>query len=153
MVALAPLAPPALAEEGVRLTFSPARPVFHAEGTRQVGGQAIYGHSQFATTMTNTGPEPVRIESVILTSIGTGPRSGLGDIKDYWNYGNQDRRIGPGQSVQFNKTWGFTVDPQHDWLSYIFDVCWREAASGRRACARQTLDLVSEGTGASRTNP
>lgn len=149
------LSVPARAED-VILVFSPAAPIFHAHTTRQVEGQTIYGHSEFVTTMTNTSDQPVVMDSVMLTSIGTGAKSGLGDIKDYWNYGNSKRAIGPGQSVQFSKVWGFTIDPQHEWLTYVFDVCWRKVGTDGRyeeqQCTQQVLDLVSE-SGATRTGP
>ncbi len=128
----------------VLLDFSPRMPLYHATNTTMVGSTKVYGFSEFVTGMTNTSARPVQIDSVILTSVGTGRSSGLGDIKDYWRYGNQGRVLQPGERLSFNKTWGFTIDPGHQRLSYIFDVCWREVGSREQQCNWQRLDLVSD---------
>ncbi|MCB9982717.1 MAG: TPM domain-containing protein [Rhodospirillales bacterium] len=128
----------------VALDFAPAMPVYHAKNTTMVGSTKVYGFSAFTTGMTNTSARPVQIDSIVLTSVGTGRTSGLGDIKDYWHYGNQNRILQPGERISFNKTWGFTVDPGHQRLSYLFDVCWHAVGSPKKQCDVKRLDLVSD---------
>lgn len=128
----------------VVLDFVPAAPWYHAKNTTMVGATKVYGFSEFLTGMTNTSNRPVQIESVVLTSAGTGNPSGLGDIKGYWRYNDDNRVLQPGERLVFNKTWGFTTNPGHQRLSYIFDICWHAVGGRERQCNPQRLDLVSE---------
>jgi tetratricopeptide (TPR) repeat protein len=71
----------------VTLRFSPEKPRLHTDTPRDSNGVAVYDHSEFGVTMTNTSRRPVEIDSVRLTSEGTaGRKSGLGDIRKYWSY-------------------------------------------------------------------
>jgi len=128
----------------VWLTFQPKRPLLRTKETINVGGTTVYGHSEFSVYITNHSKRPVQIESVNLVSAGTGRTSGLGDIKDYWQYPSGNRSLKPGEWQRFNKVWGFTVDPKHDRLSYLFHVCWRGVDDDEQQCNTQTIDLVSD---------
>ncbi|TNE31596.1 MAG: hypothetical protein EP349_03845 [Alphaproteobacteria bacterium] len=128
----------------VVLSFKPDRAVYHSLSTNNVDGQVIYGHSEFSVTMTNTSKAPVEILSVNLISAGTGATSGLGDIKDYWEYPSSDRVLEPDQSLSFKKLWGFTSEPGHQRVSYIFDVCWKQDGRLTKQCNAQRVDLISD---------
>ena len=127
----------------VKLFFYPAKPVYHSQSTKIVQGTEIYGHSAFSVTMHNTSQQPVEIDSVRLRSIGTGPASGLGDIKDYWKYPSGKHRLRANEKTSFEKEWGFTINPEHQRVSYVFDICWRAVGSMEHQCRAQRLDLVS----------
>jgi uncharacterized protein len=126
----------------VWLQFEPERPRFHPESTVRSGGTTVYDHSQFRVTMTNTSRRPVVIESVRLTSTGTAAASGLGDVKDYWHYPSGARQLGPGESVSFDKLWGFTVDTGHEHVRYVFRTCWHGAGETVRQCRVQWVDTL-----------
>ena len=126
----------------VWLQFEPERPRFHPESTVRSGGTTVYDHSQFRVTMTNTSRRPVVIESVRLTSTGTAAASGLGDVKDYWDYPSGARQLGPGESVSFDKLWGFTLDTGHEHVRYTFRTCWHGAGETVRQCRVQWVDTL-----------
>jgi uncharacterized protein len=128
----------------VWLRFTPARPVFHPESTVQSGDATVHDHSRFGVTMTNTSARPVEIESVRLTSRGTARASGLGDVKDYWSWPAGGRRLEAGQSVHFDKLWGFTVDTGHEHVRYVFESCWHGVGDSTRQCRRQWVDVLPE---------
>jgi tetratricopeptide (TPR) repeat protein len=135
-------ADPKMAGHPVRLRFDPAQPRFHAETTIRSGDTTVHDHSQFRVTMTNTSARPVVIDSVRLASRGTARASGLGDVKDYWDYPSGERQLGPGESVSFDKLWGFTVDTGHEHVRYIFETCWHGAGETQRQCRVQWVDAL-----------
>ena len=110
--------------------------------TIQVGDATVHDHSDFGVTMTNTSRRPVRIESVQLTSHGTAGASGLGDVKDYWDYPSGDHVLAPGESFSFDKLWGFTVDTGHEHVRYRFETCWRGVGESVRQCRVQWVDVM-----------
>ena len=126
----------------VWLTFNPASPDFHPETTIQSGGVTVHDRSQFRVTMTNHSRRPVVIESVKLTSRGTARASGLGDVKDYWDYPSGEHQLAPGESVSFDKLWGFTVDTGHEHVRYVFRTCWHGVGESVRQCRTQWVDVL-----------
>jgi hypothetical protein len=126
----------------VWLTFDPEWPGFHPETTVQSGGVTVHDRSQFRVTMTNHSRRPVVIESVKLTSRGTARASGLGDVKDYWDYPSGDHQLAPGESVSFDKLWGFTVDTGHEHVRYVFRTCWHGVGETGRQCRTQWVDVL-----------
>jgi tetratricopeptide (TPR) repeat protein len=126
----------------VELTFDPAQPAFHPESTVQSDGVTVYDHSHFRVTMKNTSYRPVEIESVRLTSHGTAAASGLGEVRDYWRYPAGGRRLRPGESVSFEKLWGFTVDTGHEHVRYTFRTCWRGVGEDVRQCRTHWVDVL-----------
>ena len=126
----------------VWLEFRPQRPRFHPETTLRSGGTTVHDHSEFRVAMTNTSARPVVIESVRLTSQGTAAASGLGDVKDYWDYPSGGRRLAPGESVSFDKLWGFTVDTGHEHVRYAFRTCWHGEGERVRQCRVQWVDVL-----------
>lgn len=126
----------------VWLHFEPERPRFHPEGTVRSDGTEVHDHSRFAVTMTNRSARPVVIERVRLTSRGTARASGLGDVRDYWQYPSGGRRLAPGESVRFDKLWGFTVDTGHEHVRYVFETCWRGVGEAVRQCRTQWVDVL-----------
>ena len=136
------LADPGQPGNAVRLRFEPGQPRFHPETTLKSGDTTVHDHSQFRVTMTNPSARPVVIESVRLTSRGTARASGLGDVKDYWNYPSGARQLAPGESVSFDKLWGFTVDTGHEHVRYVFETCWRGVDETVRQCRTQWVDVL-----------
>lgn len=126
----------------VWLQFDPERPRFHPEGTVRSGDTDVHDHSRFAVTMTNRSARPVVIESVRLASRGTARTSGLGDVKDYWQYPSGGRQLAPGESVRFDKLWGFTVDTGHEHVRYVFETCWHGVGEAVRQCRTQWVDAL-----------
>ena len=126
----------------VELRFEPARPKFHADTTIQSDGVTVFDHSEFRVTMQNTSYRPIVIDSIRLTSAGTAARSGLGDVRDYWRYPAGGRSLRPGESVHFDKLWGFTVDTGHEHVRYVFHACWRGAGEDVRQCRTQWVDVL-----------
>ena len=126
----------------VWLTFEPERPRFHPEATIQSGGVTVHDHSQFRVTMTNTSRRAVVIESDRLSSHGTARASGLGDVKDYWDYPSGEHRLAAGESVSFDKLWGFTVDTGHEHVRYTFRTCWHGVGETVRQCRTQWVDVL-----------
>ena len=92
--------------------------------------------------MTNTSWRPVVIESVRLSSHGTAQASGLGDVKNYWDYPSGEHRLAPGESVSFDKLWGFTVDTGHEHVRYTFRTCWHGVGETVRQCRTQWVDVL-----------
>jgi hypothetical protein len=92
--------------------------------------------------MTNTSRRPVVIESVRLMSFGTASASGLGDVKDYWDYPSGARQLAPGESVSFDVLWGFTVDTDHEHVCYTFRTCWHGVGETVRQCRVQWVNVL-----------
>ena len=126
----------------VWLRFEPEQPRFHPETTLNGDGATVYDHSQFRVTMTNTSRRPVVIDSVQLTSRGTAAASGLGDVKNYWSYPSGEHHLDAGESVSFDKLWGFTVDTGHEHVRYTFHTCWHGVGETARQCRVQWLDAL-----------
>lgn len=126
----------------VEIHFEPVQPRFHADTTIRSGDATVHDHSRFRTTMTNTSAREVVIDSVRLASRGTARASGLGDVKDYWDYPSGERRLAPGESVSFDKLWGFTVDTGHEHVRYVFETCWHGAGEATRQCRTQWVDVL-----------
>jgi tetratricopeptide (TPR) repeat protein len=126
----------------VWLRFEPEFPRFHPATTVRSGGTTVYDHSRFRVTMTNTSRRPVVVESVRLTSSGTANASGLGDVKDYWKYPSGSHHLEPGESVSFDKLWGFTVDTGHEHVRYAFRTCWHGLGETVRQCRVQRVDVL-----------
>lgn len=127
-------------DELVWLFFDPNVPNFEPRTTLNVGGTTVYDHSHFGVTLQNRSQRIVEIDSVTLTSVGTAAPSGLGDIKDYWQYPRGGHRLGPNEHVYFKKDWGFTVDTAHEHVRYVFRVCWHGVGTQVRQCRTQWVD-------------
>jgi tetratricopeptide (TPR) repeat protein len=129
----------------VILEFWPKRPLFNSSKTTYISKKEIFGYSNFSIIMNNTSNRNVVIDRVIMDSHGTGPSSGLGDIKNYWKYPGGQYRLAPGGTVSLhNNNWGFTVDPAHQRLSYTFEICWHAEDSAESQCNYQRLNLASD---------
>ncbi len=126
----------------VWLSFEPDRPRFHPDTTIQSDNVTVHDHSQFRVTMTNTSRRPVVIESVRLSSRGTAAASGLGDVKNYWNYPSGAQHLDVGESISFDKLWGFTVDTGHEHVRYTFQTCWHGVGETVRQCRTQWVDVL-----------
>jgi tetratricopeptide (TPR) repeat protein len=126
-------------DAAVALAFDPPGPILHRDAPVKVGDTAVYDHSFFTTTLANPSAREVEIVSVTLVSDGTGGRSGLGDIKDYWTYPAGSHRLRPGESIRFDKVWGFTEKVGHQQLRYAFDVCWKSRDGAQ--CRDYAIDL------------
>lgn len=126
----------------VWLRFDPVQPQFHPETTLESDGVTVHDHSQFSVTMTNTSRRPVVIESVQLTSRGTAAASGLGDVRNYWRYPSGDYHLDAGESIRFDKLWGFTVDTGHEHVRYVFRTCWHGVGERVRQCRTQWVDVL-----------
>jgi hypothetical protein len=126
----------------VVLYFKPAVPTFQSLTTVDVGGTTVYDHSNFGVTLRNTSRREVIIESVALSSAGTAAPSGLGDIRKYWRFPSGDNRLQAGESVYFDKLWGFTVNTGHEHVRYTFRTCWHAVGSTIRQCRTQWVDVM-----------
>lgn len=126
----------------VVLRFDPAQPRFHPDTTRDVNGTTVFDHSEFSVTVHNTSNRPVAIESVKLTSVGTAAASGLGDVRSYWHFPAGPNRLRAGESVRFDKLWGFTVDTGHEHVRYVFRTCWYGVGTTLRQCRTQWVDTL-----------
>ena len=126
----------------VVLYFNPPVPKFEPDTTADVNGTIVFDHSDFGVTMRNTSNRSVTIESVTLTSMGTAAASGLGNIKSYWRFPAGESRLLAGESVSFDKVWGFTVDTGHEHVRYVFWTCWRGLGSTVRQCRTQWVDTM-----------
>lgn len=134
---------PGRAFNPVTLHFDPEKPALQMETTRENGGVTVYDHSEFGVTMTNTSNRPVEIESIRLTSEGTaGHKSGLGDIRKYWSYPAGKNLLRAGESVKFDKLWGFVVDTKHEYVRYTFRTCWHGVGTTVRQCRMQWVDAM-----------
>jgi hypothetical protein len=134
---------PGRAFNPVTLQFDPEEPRLDTDTTRESGGVTVYDHSEFSVTMRNTSSRPVEIESVRLTSDGTaGHKSGLGDIRKYWSYPAGRNLLRAGESVKFDKLWGFTVDTKHEYVRYTFRTCWHGIGETVRQCRMQWVDVL-----------
>jgi len=85
---------------------------------------------------------PVVIESVRLSSRGTAAASGLGDVKNYWTYPSGAQHLDVGESISFDKLWGFTVDTGHEHVRYTFQTCWHGVGETVRQCRTQWVDVL-----------
>jgi tetratricopeptide (TPR) repeat protein len=126
----------------VELFFNPETPKFEPHTTLDVDGTIVYDHSYFGVTMRNSSRRDVQIESVALASAGTAGPSGLGDIRKYWTYPAGEGRLRAGETVYFDKQWGFTVDTGHQHVRYTFRTCWHGVGSDVRQCRTQWVDAV-----------
>jgi tetratricopeptide (TPR) repeat protein len=133
---------PTRSADPVVLSFDPAVPRFEPHATTDVNGTRVFDHSWFGVAMRNTSNRTVEIESVTLTSMGTAAASGLGDIKGYWQYPAGERRLLAGQTIRFEKVWGFTVDTGHEHVRYVFRTCWRDVGGPLRQCRTQWVDVL-----------
>jgi hypothetical protein len=82
----------------------------------------------------------VQIDSVVLTSFGTGAASGLGDIRNYWRFPAGEHQLRANEHVYFEKDWGFTIDTAHEHVRYVFRVCWHGVDTTVRQCRTQWVD-------------
>lgn len=128
----------------VKLRFYPERPVYHTKQPVKVGKNTVYGYSNFAIEVSNPSNRPVMIDSIILSSLGTGASSGLGDIKHYWKYPSGSTVLKPGERVWVSRFWGFGKDSRHQRVSYKFDVCWTGTGDTVKQCRTKYLHLVSD---------
>lgn len=132
------------ADQPVLLFFNPTMPRFEPDTVLNVDGTKVFDHSKFAVTIQNTSGRTVEIESVTLSSAGNAAASGLGDIKDYWQYPQGNRRLGPGEYRYFDKQWGFVVDTGHRHVRYVFRTCWHGVGASTRQCRTQWVDTMPE---------
>lgn len=105
----------------LQVEFSPSRPVIHLGTTRDVEGTVVYDHSEFSVRITNGHSEPIRVQRVTFTSVGDEERSGLGNLVSYWEWADETRTLAPGESNEFWKIWGFTVDTPNRTMTYEFE--------------------------------
>ena len=126
----------------VVLFFDPPVPKFEPDTTIDVNGTEVFDHSDFGVTMRNTSNRPVEIESVMLTSMGTAAASGLGNIMSYWRFPAGKNRLLAGESVAFNKVWGFTVNTGHQHVRYVFRTCWHGVGTTVHQCRTQWVDTM-----------
>jgi hypothetical protein len=124
------------------LSFTPGVPKYEPEKTIDVDGIRVYDHSKFAVALRNPSRRSVDVESVVLTSAGNAAPSGLGDVKGYWTYPAGGTRLRAGETVSFEKQWGFTVDTGHDHVRYVFRTCWHGVESTVRQCRTQWVDAL-----------
>lgn len=130
---------PVVAADELEISFSPASPVMHLKTTTQVDGTTVYDHSKFSTRLTNRYFKPIKIHSVNFISIGDVERSGLGDIAHYWPW-KGERILNTRQSIEFEKTWGFTVDTPNSTMTYRFEVIY--SVEGRKGSEKLVKDMV-----------
>ncbi|HEX9707140.1 MAG TPA: TPM domain-containing protein [Steroidobacteraceae bacterium] len=135
-------ADPGRAFNPVVLEFNPLRPKFHPDTTLESDGVTVFDHSNFGVTMTNTSSRPVEIESVRLTSEGTATKSGLGDVRNYWRFHSGKNFLAAGESVRFEKLWGFTVATGHEHVRYSFRSCWHGIGTTAHQCRTQWVDVL-----------
>ncbi len=127
----------------VVLQFNPWWPTFHPDTTIESDGATVFDHSRFRVTMTNTSNRAVEIESVQLTTEGTaGAKSGLGDIRNYWRFPAGKNLLLAGESIFFDKIWGFTVDTKHEYVRHVFHMCWHGVGTTVRQCRTQWVDSL-----------
>ena len=126
----------------VLLFFKPEYPRFDPDTPIDVDGTKVFDHSKFGVTIQNTSNRPVAIDSVQLTSTGNAPASGLGDIKNYWQYLQNGNPLGAGQYLYFDKQWGFTKDTRHRHVRYVFHTCWHGVDTDVRQCRTQWVDTT-----------
>ena len=126
----------------VVLSFDPPHPGFDPDTTIDVNGTTVFDHSRFGVSMRNTSNRMVEIESVKLTSMGTARASGLGDVRGYWRFPAGGNRLRAGESVTFDKQWGFTVETGHEHVRYVFRTCWHGVDTTVRQCRTQWVDAL-----------
>ncbi len=129
---------------GVELKVSPEAPRYDIGEPTRVGRTLVYDHAYFEVRLTNRSRRPVTVTRLRLGTAGTDSRSGLGDIRHYfdWSASGGPNRLGPGASAAVERTWGFTVDTAHDQLSYVFDLCWQGDGDPVQ-CRVERLDLIA----------
>ena len=128
----------------VWLSFSPVEPTFINANTVNVNGTTVYGHSEFSITMSNHSKRDVTIKSLKFYSHGDRRSSGLGDIKNYFNYPGQNNILPAGASITYHKTWGFTVPVPDRNMTYDFALCWQGVDDTKQQCETQRLHLKAE---------
>ena len=133
---------PQRAANPVVLSFDPPHPGFDPDTTIDMNGTTVFDHSNFRVSMRNTSNRAVEIESVKLTSMGTARASGLGDVRRYWRFPAGGNRLLAGESVTFDKQWGFTVDTGHEHVRYVFRTCWHGVNTTVRQCRTQWVDAL-----------
>jgi tetratricopeptide (TPR) repeat protein len=124
----------------VQLHFDPPDPVLDLDEPTLVGETRVFDHAFFRVTLENPSDRPIVLERVFLKTAGTNDTSGLGDIKDYWDYPSGAYRLAAGESVALDKTWGYVVDTKNEQIRYVFDVCWHGEGEPRQ-CRATGLDL------------
>lgn len=124
----------------VQVHFDPPDPVLHLDAPTMVGTTRVFDHSFFTVTLENPSDRPVVLDRVVVKTAGSHDTSGLGDIKDYWTYPSGAHRLGPGESVTLDKTWGYVIDTKNEQIRYVFDVCWRGEGEPSQ-CRATGLDL------------
>lgn len=103
----------------LKVKFTPNNPIIHLGKPTKVSGVTVYDHSKFSIKITNRHLKTLHMKSVIFTSIGDRQTSGLGDIINYWPWRNAPA-LKSGQSLSFNKVWGFTVDTPNTQMTYRY---------------------------------
>jgi hypothetical protein len=125
----------------VGIRIEPPSPEYDIDTPTLVGKTKVFDHSDFSVTLENPTARAIEILKVDVRTQGTGDSSGLGEVKDYWEFPAGGHRIPAGESVTFDKTWGFISDTKNDQLSYVFDVCWRVQGDELSQCRSRRLDL------------
>jgi tetratricopeptide (TPR) repeat protein len=127
----------------VELWFNPQVPKFEPNTTLDINGTKVFDHCKFSVTMRNSSRRAVEIESVVLTSMGTARASGLGDIKRYWRFPSGENLLRAGETIWFDKQWGFVEDTGHEHVRYVFRTCWHGVDEAKvRQCRTQWLDVL-----------
>lgn len=133
---------PEAKSEPVRLEFFPPEPRIDTVRPLHRQGTTLFDHTSIGARMTNLSRRPVEIEYVLVQSRGDAEASGLGDVRDSWNWPSGKYRLGAGESATLDVVWGFTVDTRHTHVRYVFHVGWRDAGSGERQRRTQWVDAM-----------
>ena len=124
----------------VEVSIDPPDPVLDLDEPTRVGSSLVYDHTYFTATLVNPSSRPVEILSVQLLTAATNDTSGLGDIKDYWDYPSGNHRLEPGERLVLDRVWGFSSDTSNEQIRYVFDTCWRGVGEPRQ-CRATGVDV------------
>jgi len=122
--------------------FEPARPALNTVEPTVVGETVVSEHSEFALTIRNPTGQSIEVQKVRVLSRGTAHESGLGDIKDQMLFPRKSYILHPGESAVSDRTWGFTVDTNHQQVSYLVDYCWTVVDEQIRRCRYARVDVL-----------
>ena len=122
------------------VVFDPSSPSIHLNTTTEVGDTTVYDHSEFSIEITNNHYRSITIQRVNFISIGDVQRSRLGDIINYWPW-DGSRTLEAGESISFDKVWGFTVDTPNKKMKYRFEFTYNVEDSSEKKLLAKELTL------------
>lgn len=108
----------------LEVAIDPPDPVLDLVEPTKVGNAPVYDHTWFTATLANPSSRPVVIDRVLLWTKGTHDASGLGDIKDYWDYPSGERTLRAGERIVLDRVWGYIRDTANEQIRFVFDVCY-----------------------------